>query len=709
MKRSSWRLGNARWCIGVAAGLVIGSFGVVSAESPAAPAPIIPRDVLFGNPERAGASLSPDGKQMAFLAPVDGVLNVWAGPTDDFAKARPITADKKRGIRQFFWAFDNQHVLYLQDEGGDENWRLYSVEVSSAKAKDLTPFDSIPGPDGKPIMLPSGKAMRPTARVEAVSEKFPTEIMIGLNNRDPQYHDVYRCNIATGQLTKVFENTEWADINIDDTYALRFASKQTKDGGAEIYRFVDGKPTELFEKIVMEDTSTTGLAGFDKTGKVVYFTDARGRDTAALFAMNVETKAKTLLAESPKADAGATMIHPTEKTIQAVAFNHLRNEWTVLDKSIQPDLDYLKSVRAGEVMVSSRTLDDSRWIVNYVSDNGPAYTYLYDRGHGGPGKATFLFANRPKLEGLALSNCTPVIIKSRDGLDLVSYLTLPSWLDADHNARPDAGAIPMVLFVHGGPWARDAWGFNPNAQWLANRGYAVLQVNYRGSTGFGKNFVNAGNKEWAGKMHDDLIDAVNWAVKEKIAQQDKVAIMGGSYGGYATLVGLTFTPDVFACGVDIVGPSSILTLLNTIPPYWQPAIEDFKKRVGDHTTEEGRAFLTSRSPLSKVSQIKKPLLIGQGANDPRVKQSESDQIVSEMQRKNIPVTYVLFPDEGHGFARPENRTAFNAIAEHFLAQHLGGRSEPFGSAIRASTAKVPAGIEGVPGLSNAMAPIDSTK
>jgi dipeptidyl aminopeptidase/acylaminoacyl peptidase len=348
--------------------------------------------------------------------------------------------------------------------------------------------------------------------------------------------------------------------------------------------------------------------------------------------------------------------------------------------------------------VTSRTLDDSTWTVAFLVDNSPARSYLYDRKAK---KAMFLFTNRKALEGLPLAHTFPRVIKSRDGLDLVSYLTLPPWSDQDGNGRPDR-PLPMVLLVHGGPWARDTWGLDPEHQWLANRGYAVLSVNYRGSTGFGKAFINAANREWAGKMHVDLLDAADWAVREGIALKDKIAILGGSYGGYAVLVGLTFTPDVFACGVDIVGPSSLVTLLNTIPPYWEPAIAMFTTRVGDHRTEEGRKFLESRSPLSFVDRIQRPLLIGQGANDPRVKQSEADQIVAGMQRKGIPVTYVLYPDEGHGFARPENRLSFNAVVEAFLSQYLGGRYEPVGNDFKGSTITVPTGAAGAPGLEAAL-------
>ena len=659
---------------------------------------LIPRDALFGNPDRAMIKLSPDGSQIAFLSAVNGVLNVWVGPSDNPDAAKPVTDDKSRGIRNFSWAFTNSHILYTQDIGGDENWKVYSVDLKTKQTKDLTPFETIPGPDGQSITGPDKKPLRPTAQVQEVSEKHPEEILVAINNRNPQFHDVHRVNIITGKMDLVQQNDGYAGFTTDDEYNVRFAARMTQDGGSEILKRTDKGEFEPYEKVPMEDSLATSLAGFDKTNKVAYMTDSRGRDTAGLFSRDLATGKQTWIAEDSRADIGGVMAHPTEKTIQAVAFNYDRNQWKILDKSIAPDIDYLKTLADGDLTVTSRTLDDKKWTVAFLVDDGPVRYYLYDRPAK---KAKFLFTNRKAIEGLPLAKMRPQIIKSRDGLNLVSYLTLPIWSDSDGDARPEH-PVPLVLFVHGGPWARDAWGYHPYHQWLSNRGYAVLSVNFRGSTGFGKKYLNAGNMEWAGKMHDDLLDAVDWAVNNKIADRDKVAIMGGSYGGYATLVGLTFTPDTFACGVDIVGPSSIVTLLNTIPPYWAPMIELFTKRVGDHRTPEGKSFLDERSPLNFVSRIKKPLLIGQGANDPRVKQSESDQIVTAMQAKNIPVTYVLFPDEGHGFARPENNTAFSAVTEAFLATHLGGRYQPIDDDFAGSTISVPTGADQVPGLSDAL-------
>lgn len=670
----------------------------MSCQSKIKEAPLISRDILFGNPDKASLQVSPDGKYISFLAPVNNVLNVWVAPAETPDKADPVTKDTLRGIRIYFWAYTGQHIIYLQDLAGDENWQVHVVDVTTKEDKNLTPFEVIPGPDGKPITLPNGKPLRPRAQIEAVSYKFPTEILIGLNNRDPQFHDVYRLNILTGEMKLIQLNDRFVGFQYDDDLNLRLATQMTPDGGMELFEPDGQGGWKSVDKIPMEDLMTTSAVAFDKTGRILYMIDSRGRNTAALVAKEIKTGETKVIFEDPKADVTGIILHPTEKNVQAVAVEYLRVEWTILDEKIKPDIDYLKKVCEGDINLTSRTTDDQFWTIAYTIDDGPVKYYLYDRSKK---QARFLFTNRRELENLKLSKMHPLVIKSRDGLNLVSYLTLPWWHDPDNDGRPDK-PLPMVLYVHGGPWARDSWGYNAIHQWLANRGYAVLSVNFRGSTGFGKDFINAANLEWGHKMHDDLIDAVNWAIENKIADKNKVAIMGGSYGGYATLVGLTFTPEVFACGVDIVGPSNLRTLLETIPPYWKPMMELWATRVGDPRTEEGRKLLESRSPLNYVDRIQRPLLIGQGANDPRVKQSESDQIVKAMQEKNIPVTYVLYSDEGHGFARPENRLSFFAVAELFLAQHLGGRAEPIGDDFQGSTIQVPQGAEFIPGLKEAL-------
>ena len=641
---------------------------------------LIPRHVLFGNPDKASAQISPDGMHISYLAPVNGVLNVWVAPADRPSEARPVTRDAGRGIRFYGWAYTGAHIAYLQDSGGDENWHVYVVSLDSGEVLDITPIEGV------------------QAQIQEAGPKYPEQLLVGLNDRDPQFHDIYCIDLITGERTLVQRNDEFVGFVTDDDFNVRFGVRLTADGGSEYLRKTEAENEdegwEPFISIGMEDTLTTSPLGFDRSGEVLYLMDSRGRDTAVLKSVNLNTGDELVLAENPRADVSDTMSHPTEKVIEAVAFTYERKEWQVLDGSVAQDLEFLATVADGDIQVLSRTLDDSCWIVAYLLDDGPVRYYRYLRQDR---EAQFLFTNREALEGLPLVKVRPVVIPARDGLNLVCYYTLPQESDPNNNGRP-AQPLPMTLLVHGGPWGRDEWGYNPIYQLLANRGYAVLSVNFRGSTGFGKEFVNAANMEWGGKMHDDLIDVVRWAIDQGIADPERVAILGGSYGGYATLVGMTFTPEVFACGVDIVGPSNLVTLLNTIPPYWQPHIELWASRVGDHRTEEGREFLLQRSPLTHVDNICRPLLIGQGANDPRVKQSESDQIVQAMRDKSIPVTYVLYPDEGHGFARPENNLSFYAVTEAFLAECLGGRHEPPGQDFAGSSITVPVGAEHVPGL-----------
>jgi dipeptidyl aminopeptidase/acylaminoacyl peptidase len=658
--------------------------------------PVYPRKAFFGNPDKSNVQISPDGKRIAFLAPSKGVMNVWVAPADKPKAAVCVTADTVRGIRIYFWAHTNNHVVYRQDDGGDENWAVHAVNVETKDDKNLTPIAEILDAKGKPILLPTGKKMRPAAFIQEVSYKFPEEILIGLNDRDPQFHDLYRVNLLSGERKLELKNDAFAGFVTDDMYQVRFSQRMTPEGGMDFLQ-PDGKGKwKPFLKIGRDDMLSTGPLGFDKSGNVLFLVDSRNRNTAALTAMNLATEKTSVLAEDSLSDIQDVLIHPTEKNVQAAASNYTRSEWKVLDPAIQPDMDFLKNLCDGELYVTSRSLDDKAWIVLFVKDDGPVRYYRYDRDKK---SASFLFTNRKELEGLKLAKMHPVVIDSRDGNKLVSYLSLPPWEDI--GGRP-AKPLPMVLNVHGGPWGRDTWGLDGEHQWLANRGYAVLSVNFRASTGFGKAFTNAGDLEWAGKMHDDLIDAVRWAVKNNVAIEDKIAIMGGSYGGYSTLVGLTFTPDVFACGVDIVGPSNLKTLLETIPPYWKPMFDMFATRVGDPRTAAGRELLKSRSPLTFADRIVRPLLIGQGANDPRVKQAEADQIVKAMQAKGIPVTYVLYPDEGHGFARPENRLSFYAVSDLFLAGVLGGRSEPIGADFKNSSVTVPAGVDRIPGLAEAL-------
>lgn len=646
----------------------------------AEPGVLIPRDALFGNPTRTQARLSPDGRFISYIAPRDGVLNVWVAPYGKLDAARPITQDVKRGIRQHFWAYDGKHVLYLQDQGGDENWRVHSVEVASGKDIDLTPIAGV------------------QAQVVGVSPWRPEVVLIGLNDRKPEWHDLYEIDVATGARKLVEQNDqEFAGYLEDGALKPRLAVKSGVDGDEMLVRNAKGGWDSLL-KYGQEDTQTTSPIVIEGDGHTALIGSSVGRDTSALVRVNLDTRVQTVLAASDRADVAGVWLEPLSRRPQAYSVNYLVNSITALVPEVQRDIDALTKALGPQFDVTSRTLDDRKWVVVVDDPVTALATWLYDRDSGA---VTKLFDQRPALTGAPLAPMTPLEIKARDGLTLVSYLTLPKGSDAN-DGRPDR-PLPLVLNVHGGPWARDAYGFDSEHQWLANRGYAVLSVNYRGSTGFGKKFINAGNLEWAAKMHDDLIDAVDFAVREKITTRDSVAIYGGSYGGYATLVGLTFTPDAFACGVDIVGPSNLATLLGSIPPYWKAFFEQLAQRVGDPRTEAGRKLLAERSPITRVEAISKPLLIMQGANDPRVKQAESDQIVAAMKAKRLPVTYVIYPDEGHGFARPENRTSSYAISEGFLSKCLGGRFEPVGDDFVGSSVEVPAGAAFVPGLEAALA------
>ena len=662
----------------IAVALTMGS-AVVPAKDTSAP--LIERTKLFGNPSRSGASLAPDGKHLVWLAPRDGVMNIWVAPIEQLDAARPLTSSKDRPIRVVFWSPDSAMVMYIQDKAGDENFLLYGVDVRSGVERTLTPFE------------------KTRVQIVSVSPLIKDRILVGLNNRDPQWHDIHSLDLKTGKLTEIMRGDGYAGFVADATHALRLALRPNAAGGMDYFTVSGGKVSDKpVASTGLDDSLTTNPAGFTTDGKTLYWIDSRGRNTAALVAQDAATGKTRIIGENARADISNAMSNPRTGVIEAYAVTYLRDEWTALDPVIGADLAWLREQLKGDISVSSRTEDDRLWTVAVDPVVAPASVHLYDRKKK---TLTQLYVSRPELVGAPLQAMYPVEIKSRDGLTLPSYLTLPPGVDLDGDGVPSA-PVPMVLLVHGGPWARDDYGYNPYHQWLANRGYAVLSVNFRGSTGFGKAFISAGDLEWGRKMHDDLIDAVDWAVTRGVTPKDQVAIMGGSYGGYATLAGLTFTPTSFACGVDIVGPSNLETLLKTIPPYWTPLIEQFHQRMGNPNTPEGLALLKERSPLYKAGNIVRPLLIGQGANDPRVNQAESDQIVAAMQAKGIPVTYVLFPDEGHGFARPENNIAFNAVTENFLAGCLRGRAEPIGGTVKRSSAKVPVGTQYTPGLEAAL-------
>lgn len=606
---------------------------------------LIPRSILFGNPEKAAPLLGPDGRRLAYLAPLDGVLNVWVG-SPGAHHDQPVTRDRDRGIRVYFWGRDSRHILYLQDKGGDENWRLFAVDVDARTERELTPF--------------------PDVQVQIVEhdKHFPNDVVIAMNREDPRRHDVYRLDLRTGTAGLVAKNpgnvVHWVT---DTALQVRGAVASREDGGFDLLvRATERDPWITMLSWSAEDALTSGPVSFARDGQSLILRDSRGANAARLVRLSLSAGDLAVLAEDPDYDVAEVMTHPDTYEVQLASFIRARREWTVLDPRIRQDVDAVRALKDGDFLIYDRTDADDRWLVGFTQDTAPASYYAFDRTAK---RGEFLFTTRPALEQYTLAAMEPVSFAARDGLTIQGYVTWPPRLPRER--------LPMVLNVHGGPWHRDAWGYDPEAQWLANRGYACLQVNFRGSTGYGKRFINAGDREWGGKMHHDLVDAVQWAIGRGIADSTRVAIYGGSYGGYAALVGATFTPDLFRCAMSIVGPSNLITFINTIPPYWSSYRSMLYQRVGNPEAEP--EFLRSRSPLFHVDRIKIPMLIAQGANDPRVKRAESEQIVEAMKAKGIDHEYLVFDDEGHGFAKPENRLRFYAAAERFLAKHLGGRAE----------------------------------
>lgn len=634
--------------------------------------PLIPREMLFGNPDRQDPKLSPNGLYLSYIAPYRGVLNIWlrtVGETDD----RVLTEDQGRGIRSCFWAYNGSQVIYTQDLEGDENHRLFVIDINTREIRCLTPPDP-------------AVAHKVQAVVVARCPERPHEMLIGLNSRDETCHDIYHLDLRHGEIKLVQES--WPDVMewlVDNDMNLRGCMEALHDGGS-VLKLRDGASGAWHELLrwSQEDVLLSGVASFTPDNAGLFLLDSNGRNTSGLARYDIASGSREWLASDEQYDISRIEMHPTKHTVQAVGLFRERMQWLVLDPEEQSDFEYLRTAIQGDLQFYSRTLDNARWLVGCVRDDGPLEYYIYDRGSGG---LQFLFSNREALADAPLVHMQPVQFAARDGLALHGYLSLPlDW----------SGPGPLVLDVHGGPWGRDVWGLNIEAQWFANRGYACLQVNFRGSMGYGKEFTNAGDREWGGKMQDDLSDAVAWAVAERIADPQRVVIYGGSYGGYATLAGVTFTPELYTAGVSIVGPSNMETFLNSIPPYWESFRRQMDLRVGripryadgeragepmdeEDWDIEDRAeveFLRRRSPLFAVDNVRVPMLIAQGANDPRVKAAESEQFVSAMRAKGLDVEYVVYANEGHGFARPENRLDFYARAESFLARILGGRYEP---------------------------------
>jgi dipeptidyl aminopeptidase/acylaminoacyl peptidase len=624
--------------------------------------PVIDRELIFGNPEIAAAELSPDGKYVAFLRPWKDTRNVYVKGVDEpFSAARLLTTETKRPIAGFFFTWDSKSVLYVKDHDGDENFNVYAVDPAAKPAagaeapvsRDLTGLKGV------------------RVQIYDIPKTDPDVAYIGLNDRDKAWHDLYKLKISTGEKTLVRKNTEritgW---NFDLKGNLRLASRSAENGDTEILRVDPDKFTKIYSCNVFE---SCGAIRFHKDGKRVYFESNKGPeiDLASLMLLDPETGKTELVESDPlkRVDFGtARFSEATDELALTIYVDEHRRRY-YRDKGFEKDLTWLEGKLPGkEVSIVSDTRDEQTWLISGSSDTEPGETYLFDRKTR---KLALQYKIREKLPREALASMTPVKYKSSDGLEIPAFLTLPKGVPAKN--------LPALLIPHGGPWARDFWGYNGLAQFFANRGYAVLMPNFRGSTGYGKKFLDAGNKEWGKKMQDDVTWGVKYLVAEGIADPKKVGILGGSYGGYATLAGVTFTPDVYAAAVDIVGPSNLITLLESIPPYWEPIRKLFYERMGDPNTAQGKALLTERSPLTYANKITTPLLVVQGANDPRVNKREADQIVIALRDRGYPVEYLLAPDEGHGFARPVNNMALYMTAEKFLAKHLNGRYQEGGT------------------------------
>jgi len=643
------------FCLGLLLTLLAHT-GFAQASKAAAQPPLIDRELFFGDPEISGAQLSPDGKFLSFIRPFNGTRNIWVkGLNEPFDKARPMTNDQARPVRGYFWSRDGKYLLYSQDKAGDENFNIYAVNPAEAPAA------------GQPVPAARDLTGLKGVRVQIINAPLtdPNTLYIGLNDRDKAWHDLYKLNLSTGEKTLVRQNNDRLGSWVFDWKdQLRLASRSNPDGSTEWLR-VEGEKMTPFYKTSIDEQS--GVVGFAADNQHVYMVTNQGaaRDLAEIVLMDPATGQEKLYQADPlkRVDVGGLSI--SEKTHEPVFVSfeddRMRRVWK--DKAFEQDFQKASAKLAGlDVYPVSHTTDERLWLLSASSATQPNVAYLFDRQTK---QLVKQYETRPKLKAAELADMKVVRYKSSDGLEIPAYLTLPKGVAAKN--------LPVIIVPHGGPWARDTYGFNAMHQFLANRGYAVLSPNFRASTGYGKKFLNAGNGEWGRKMQDDLTWGVKYLVAQGIANPKKVGIMGGSYGGYATLAGVAFTPDVYSAGVAIVAPSNLTTLLNAIPPYWEAGRKQMYARMADPGTEAGRAELARMSPLTAADKIKTPLMVVQGANDPRVNKAEADQIVVALRDRNYPVQYLCAPDEGHGFVRPVNNMAMFAASERFMSQHLGGR------------------------------------
>ncbi len=607
--------------------------------------PLIPRSILFGNPVQANPQISPDGEWIAYLAPYEDVLNIWVQSSMG-GKVEVRTRVQGRGISNYFWASDSRHLLFLKDHEGDENTHLFKVSPQDFNPQNLTPFSGV------------------RAQILAAEKNFPNELLVTMNRENPKFEDVYRLNWKTGDLQLIEKN--------NGTVAQWFADPELRvrarlvagTRGEFALQFRETEKAEWRNLLEwgLEDSFNSRVVGFSRDGQSLYLVDSRNYSSGRLIRLQLSSGEIEVIAEDPDYDVLGVLMHPDKKEPQAVEWFQAKRVLNFFDSQLAADFQILEKEFGSLPALASRDDNDQVWVMRVESDTAPVAYYVYDRGTK---QSRFLFEHQPALKKYKLASMEPFAFEARDGLKINGYLTFPPGKERKN--------LPLVLKVHGGPWNRDVWGFDSRAQWLANRGYLCMQVNFRGSTSYGKDFLNAGNKEWGGKMQHDLTDSVAWAVKQGYANPKRMAIFGGSYGGYAALAAAAFTPDLFKAAVAVVGPSNLISFIQTTPAYWAADLENIYLRVGH--PEKDADFLKSRSPLFSVNQIKTPLLIAQGANDPRVKKSESDQIVAALKEHGIQHKYLLFEDEGHGFAKPENQMLFFKTAENFLARHLGGKAE----------------------------------
>lgn len=626
---------------------LVNLFLLVSSSAPQAELPdLISRQEIFANPAKKDPLISPDGKMLAYLAPKDGVMNVWAktiGSDDDY----PVTADSSSEIRNYKWSGDSKRILYLQDQLGNEDWHLYSSRIGgvSVETMELTPFENV--------------------RVAEffVSSRVDERVVVSMNKDNPQSSDLYTVDLTDGRVESLVESPgmvrEWVvgpDLSVRGCILIR------EDGLNYLlsYSPLSGE-WETLKTWGYEDNLT--VYSTNAEGGVWYLGHTLDGNFYSLYELNINTKEERLIFSPSQADISGVLFFNNLEEPVAVSEQYLRMKWIPLSESVEKDLGIIGKSLSGDIVVDDVSPDDNTWLIKHIQDDRPDTYYRYSRDTG---RLDFLFSKNPALEQYEFAKVDPVIIKARDGLELPCYTMIPP------GVRPEG--LPLIVIIHGGPWSRKSWEFEPAYQVYANRGYVALIVNFRGSSGFGKAFLNAGDYEWAKKMQTDVYDAVEWAIDTGLADPDRIGVVGGSYGGYSVLMSMIQRPDLFRCGVSLCGPSRLLTLVDAFPAYHKPVLQWVKTKVGDW--DEYPERLEAISPIYEVDKIRAPMLIAQGANDPRVKVEESLRVVQAMRENKQPVTYIEFPDEGHGLQKPENKMAFNALVEVFLAKNLGGRFQP---------------------------------